>query len=854
MNLCCQHDDRRDDVRRLKGRNGLDYLEISDDQLTLTVYFLGKLPPEFAPPPSPAGSTPLSHPSSDPVAFPIPVDRLAHLAVEGGRRITGIRIQSATSYSNPNPELDDSLVIQLDKYGDFSTYTLRLVNVPDADPRYERVTFSFKVNCPSDLDCVPACTCAPAVTPEPEINYLAKDYASFRQLILDRLAVVMPQWSETHAGDLGIALVELLAYTGDYLSYYQDAVATEAYLDTARQRISVRRLARLVDYFLHEGCNARAFVAVEISEDFILEPGAAFLTGLNNALILPQSILTWDHLNGVSPDKYEVFEPVASDAIALIAAHSRMLFYTWGDRECCLPRGATSATLIDSSTGNGRALQLAPGDVILLEEVIGPHTGLAADADPARRQAVRLTKVTPVTDTLYAGADGNPTPLVEIHWARADALNFTFCLSVMGPAPDCRYFSDVTVARGNVILVDHGRTREPEDLGEVPARTTTAECECVDQPGDIRVAPDRVRPTLEKGPLTYRQTLPASKPKIQNWPSAASLLEQDPRLALPQLNLMSEPSKPWEVRYDLIESQPGDWHFAVEIDDNAVPHLRFGDGTLGAQPPAGMSLRASYRTGSGVAGNVGAEAISRILPAQLQKVEGLAITVRNPLPAAGGNEPESLAEAKLYAPHTFRKRLERAITSEDYETLAERNSQVQRASARLIWTGSWYEADVAIDPFNTEATSRRVLESIEHDLEPFRRMGHDLEVLGARYVPIDLGLRICAKPHYERAHIKSALLDLFSARILALGKKGYFHPDNLTFGDGVFVSQIIAAAQAVDGVESVTMTALNRLYEPANSEIENGVLPLAGYEIAQLDNDPNFPEHGKLNIDVRGGL
>ena len=62
--------------------------------------------------------------------------------------------------------------------------------------------------------------------------------------------------------DIGITLVELLAYVGDYLSYYQDAVATEAYLETARQRISVRRHARLVDYVFSEGCNARAWVCV----------------------------------------------------------------------------------------------------------------------------------------------------------------------------------------------------------------------------------------------------------------------------------------------------------------------------------------------------------------------------------------------------------------------------------------------------------------------------------------------------------------------------------------------------------------------------------------------------------------
>ena len=79
--------------------------------------------------------------------------------------------------------------------------------------------------------------------------------------MLDRLAVTLPAWTERHAPDIWITLVELLAYIGDDLSYYQDAVATEAYLKTARRRVSVRRHARLVDYRLHDGCNARAWVA-----------------------------------------------------------------------------------------------------------------------------------------------------------------------------------------------------------------------------------------------------------------------------------------------------------------------------------------------------------------------------------------------------------------------------------------------------------------------------------------------------------------------------------------------------------------------------------------------------------------
>ena len=64
--------------------------------------------------------------------------------------------------------------------------------------------------------------------------------------MLDRISTLMPDWEESSPADLGVALVELMACVGDRLSYRQDAVATEAYLETARRRVSVRRHARLV--------------------------------------------------------------------------------------------------------------------------------------------------------------------------------------------------------------------------------------------------------------------------------------------------------------------------------------------------------------------------------------------------------------------------------------------------------------------------------------------------------------------------------------------------------------------------------------------------------------------------------
>ncbi len=81
------------------------------------------------------------------------------------------------------------------------------------------------------------------------------------------------------------------------------------------------------------------------------------------------------------------------EAIPLFEAHNKIHFYTWGDERCCLPKGATHATL------RGALLNLKAGDVLIFEEVIGPRTGRAEDADPAHRCAVRLTHV----ETLDAG-------------------------------------------------------------------------------------------------------------------------------------------------------------------------------------------------------------------------------------------------------------------------------------------------------------------------------------------------------------------------------------------------------------------------------------------------------------------
>ena len=126
-------------------------------------------------------------------------------------------------------------------------------------------------------------------------------------------------------------------------------------------------------------------------------------------------------------------------------------------------------------------------------------------------------------------------------------------------------------------------------------------------------------------------------------------------------------------------------------------------------------------------------------------------------------------------------------------------------------------------------------------------------MVSARRVALDIEMLICVSADYLRGHIKAVLLDLFSNRILPSGQRGYFHADNLSFGDDIHLSQLVAIAQAVPGVESVQITKLQRLNEMPNRELDNGVLPLGAFEIARLDNDPSLLENGKLTLDMRGG-
>lgn len=677
--------------------------------------------------------------------------------------------------------------------------------------------FSFRVNCPSDFDCQTTNTCPTERPGEPEIDYLAKDYASFRRLILDRMAVTMPQWQEKSPADIGIVLAELLAYAGDQLSYYQDAAATEAYLGTARRRPSVRRHARLLDYPMHEGCNSRTWVFFEAATGVsgVVPAGTTLLTATSSpGLIVPASQVLAALSQGSQP-----FQTLSDLKIA--PSLNRIDFYTWSDDQCCLPTGATSATLID----NGAGANLAVGDLLLFEEVLGPATGAAADADPNHRQIVRLTQVTPASDPL------NGTALVEIAWAAADALLFPLCLSavVVGTLQEV---AGVSVARGNLVLADLGLAEPQETLPDL---------------GDPL---DLYRPQLQNTGLTF--AVPHDAAQARTLPASVALA-QSAGQALPSITLL-QGSTVWTPQRDLLSSGPNATDFVVEMENDGTATLRFGDGVFGSQPPGGMT--AIYRTGNGSSGNVGAESIAQVVAAPA--LPSLT-AVRNPVAAVGGVDPESLDQVRRFAPVAFRTQ-ERAVTESDYATVSLRQPEVKEARATLRWTGSWHTMFVTVDRVNGQPVDAPFRETVRDFLEQYRLAGYDLEIEAPVFVPLDIAFGVCVAPGYLRSAVEQALNDVFSTRLLPDGSKGFFYPGNFTFGQPVYLSRLVAAAMRVPGVSwvdtsaaSPTFARFRRWGQPSHGELAAGEITMDRLEIAQLDNDPNLPENGRIAFVMEGG-
>lgn len=766
--------------------------------------------------------------------------------------------------SMPNPD-KPMLRLIVKPIGDYSTYTLAVSTTAIAsavfDPLFAEINFKFRPGC-FNANCAPDWEVAPAPFVEPAIDYLAKDYESFRLAMIGAMIERVPEWQATSEADLDVTLLELFSAAADELSDYQDRVMNEAYIATARKRVSLARHARLMDYHIHQGNQASTWLALEIEHDAILPQEFDLLEGL----------MVWAGRNetgtGNPSESAAVFMVKRDEQQTVHQLLNNIGLYTWSDTIPALKTGSTTADLklfsrfyLDDPAATAATDQTSAETVqnliregkikyLLIEEHLNPTSGLATGRDPSRRQLL----------TLLSGDDGatallDPITnewLVRINWEREDALTRDYCFTVdcSEDDPDTAVgkIENVSLFHGNLVEVFHGREQETvfkeegEALSEDPdlplefyyERTRTSEGGA-DRWGTICQLPEKYlayRKTTAGGDVppvsTLRVTITDEGGSDETWDEVPSLI------------------------YSGNVDENGD-HFIVETDENRRSIIRFGNGENGMELPERATVNCRYQYGEPLEGNVGADTIVNFDSGSVNAapVNLMIRSCRNPFDVTDGKDAEPQAEIIRRLPEAYRSRQLRAVTLADYVARALEIDGVSRAAASYRWTGSWRTVRVTIDPRGTNELSDELRREVAAYLDAVRLIGEDIEIRPPEFVPLEIIVRLCAEPDVWVEDIESILEQEFSTGYTPDGRKGFFHPDLWTFGQALHASQIIGRVMSVKGVEHIIEVSIKRWNSPFAAS--DSFTKIDHNEIIEVLNDPDFYERGSITFKVKGG-
>jgi Baseplate J-like protein len=808
--------DRRSQLLNSTTLNGIDFVEIaSADQKTLRVHFL------------------------NPVALQ---GTVSAVAISGGETIPTVAVNPIQDSDWSTEEGHPLLTLRVATPGDFSRYTLSLTSLK-LDVFFSQVIFSFKVLCPSDLDCAPAPPdCPPLSEDLPPIDYLAKDFLSFRRALSDFSALRYPDWQERSEADFGMMFMEALCAIADDLSYSQDRIAAEATLETATQYRSILHHARLVDYEPRPATAARVWLQLDVVTGLTVR--SSLLVGAQSPEGMPIPFETGTGL--VNPKTGEFQQETFR--VNPLWNRAQMQPYWWDDSQRCLKRGATEMWAVNHGLG------LQAGDRLLIETQV-------RQGDPPVREIVQLIAAIEETDDLF---NHRVTHLI---WRQEDALQFDRDLTQDTAG------NPKTILAGNLVPATQGRRytetfaipRDPEThtntaipgIPQAIAREGRyANAEPNSHPANPVAAPTRIPQylyTLRVAPLAW-------------------LAADDPDLSpLPEIVLQPQASgNPWIWHRRLLDAKPFASAFTLDparysriarirdgssfqehldYDGGEGDTIRFGDGIFGEIPDPETVFQVTYRVGGGAIGNVAADAIAYIDPTASTSIAA----VTNPFPATGGADREPVERVRRLAPQAFRAKQFRAVRSQDYQAAAQTLPWVQRAGTVFRWTGSWLTVFTTPDPLEGEALTVPQHTQLIDLLNRYRMAGYESYVPSPRYLSLDLRVQVCACPDAFRGDVEAALLVALSATRQRDGTTGFFHVDRWTFGMPLERSALEAAIQNAYGVAGVvTIQYRQRGITFTFLDLPDTVqIPVDA--ILRLDNDPSRPERGSLHITVEGG-
>lgn len=259
----------------------------------------------------------------------------------------------------------------------------------------------------------------------------------------------------------------------------------------------------------------------------------------------------------------------------------------------------------------------------------------------------------------------------------------------------------------------------------------------------------------------------------------------------------------WQAVDGFEESTEDSRHYVLDLEAGSV---RFGNGVRGRAPQIGERIRAlEYSYGGGIAGNVGAKAISKVADIGTVKAS-------NPLPASGGAESESIAAALERVPGEFRRH-DRAVTQSDFQelALATPGANVGRADCIPLFDPKTKSQDAAgvvsvvvwpaedLKHPNAPAPDRALLRQVCSWLDARRLVTTELYVIPPTYKQIAVSVGVQAKPGYGIEAVRrwvELVIRQYLAPLPPYGPDGGGWP----LGRAVYGPELEAAALQVEGV------------------------------------------------------
>ena len=264
--------------------------------------------------------------------------------------------------------------------------------------------------------------------------------------------------------------------------------------------------------------------------------------------------------------------------------------------------------------------------------------------------------------------------------------------------------------------------------------------------------------------------------------------------------------------------------YETRVDDTGRTTVQFGDGIEGARPPSGdHNIRAKYRKGLGLDGNVDAGKLTTLLSRPLG-VTG----ATNPEAASGGEDAEHEDKARVNAPLTVLT-LDRAVSIRDYRDYA--RAFVGIAKAHALWIPSGPGRGV----FLTVAGEKGA--AILDSSDTYRHLQDSLHDYGDPLMPVNI---ISYRDARFALRLTVKVTDVADASVVLpaveAALKSAFGFEARDFGQGVSVDEVATVAQAVTGVQAVQVVELHRRDTPLPVSVARifAALPVASLTMLPL--------------------